>query len=284
MPTLLACTDGSVYANSVYQHAAWAAQRLDAAVHVLHMLDPHHEDPVKVNHSGHIGLGVRSALLAEIVELEAARAKLARKQGEAILEDAVARLRSAGIQEVHAEQKHGRISDSIETCQQAAELVVIGKRGTHADFARGHLGHNLERVVRSCTHPVLVAAREFKPISRFVLAFDGRDAALKALTYAAEQPLLKGLPCHLLCVGKNTPALETAISQATDQLSRAGFEVTAEILPGEPEAVIAETVTKTDSDLLVMGAYAHSQIRQMIVGSTTSAMIRSVKIPLLLFS
>jgi hypothetical protein len=30
MPTILACTDGSIYAASVYQHAAWAAHRLSA--------------------------------------------------------------------------------------------------------------------------------------------------------------------------------------------------------------------------------------------------------------
>jgi nucleotide-binding universal stress UspA family protein len=36
-------------------------------------------------------------------------------------------------------------------------------------------------------------------------------------------------------------------------------------------------------DLLVMGAYGHSSIRQFIVGSTTSAMMRTVKIPVLLF-
>ena len=55
--------------------------------------------------------------------------------------------------------------DSIESYEHDANLVVIGKRGTHADFATDHLGHNLERVVRSCVHPVLVASREFKKMA-----------------------------------------------------------------------------------------------------------------------
>jgi nucleotide-binding universal stress UspA family protein len=33
----------------------------------------------------------------------------------------------------------------------------------------------------------------------------------------------------------------------------------------------------------LMGAYGHSHIRNLIIGSTTTAMIRSCKIPVLLF-
>lgn len=283
MPTILACTDGSIYASSVYQHAAWAATQMSASVHVLHMLDPHHEDPVKADRSGHIGLGARSALLAEIVELEAARAKVARKHGEAILEDAVDQLRNAGVQDIQADQKHGRISDSIENYENDADLVVIGKRGAHADFATGHLGHNLERVVRSCVHPVLVASRKFRKMERCVLAFDGGISSGKAVKFAKENPLLKGMQCHLLSVGKSDSKLEAALDEAKQGLANAGLDVTAQTLDGEPENVIASLVDKEQIDLLVMGAYGHSHIRRMIVGSTTTAMIRTVKIPVLLF-
>ena len=283
MPTILSCTDGSVYASSVYKHTAWAAKKLPAAVHVLHMLDPHHEDPVKADHSGRIGLGARSALLSEIVELEAVRAKVARKHGEAILEDAVAELRSAGIREILADQKHGRLSDSIESYEHDADLVVIGKRGTHADFATGHLGHNLERVVRSCIHPVLVTSHEFKEMKRFMLAFDGGVSAQKAVEYAIGNPLLKGMKCHLLSVGKTNSKLESAFDNARQDLINGGFDVLADIRDGEPEKVIADQVDKEQIDLLVMGAYGHSQIRHLIVGSTTTAMIRTVKVSVLLF-
>jgi nucleotide-binding universal stress UspA family protein len=35
-------------------------------------------------------------------------------------------------------------------------------------------------------------------------------------------------------------------------------------------------------DLLVMGAYGHSRIRSMIIGSTTTEMVRSCLIPVML--
>ncbi|MEO6054349.1 MAG: universal stress protein, partial [Chthoniobacterales bacterium] len=35
--------------------------------------------------------------------------------------------------------------------------------------------------------------------------------------------------------------------------------------------------------LLVMGAYGHSRIRQLMVGSTTTAMVRTCQVPVLMF-
>ncbi len=282
-PNILVCTDGSLYAPSVYAHAAWAAKQLDASVHVLHLLDPHHEDPVKTDLSGSMGFNARHNLLEELVELEAAKARLATKRGEAILEDAEASLKDAGVESVVADQKHGKLSDSIAGYESDADLVVLGKRGNNANFEKGHLGSNLERVIRSCQHPVLVAAREYKPMNTFTLAFDGGPSALKAVDYAISQPLLKGMRCYLLYVGSGSPKIESALAEASGKLKEASYEVVIEQRSGEPESVIENVVAQDHVDLLVMGAYGHSPIRQFIVGSTTTAMIRSVRIPVLLF-
>ncbi|ADE54220.1 universal stress protein [Coraliomargarita akajimensis] len=279
---ILACTDGSIYAPSVYGNAAWAAHQMDASVQVLHMLNPHHKS-MKTDLSGSIGFNARQHLLDEIVEIEAAQAKVAAKRGEAILDDAKERLAEAGVAEVSVTQKHGKLSDLISSLERDADLVVIGKRGNNADFEKGHLGSNLERVIRSCEHPVLVAAREFKKMEAFVLAFDGGSSAKKAVDYAAANPLLKGMKCYLLYVGSGNAKVESALAEAQATLVDAGYEVEIEQRSGEPAKVIEAVVAQDSCDLLVMGAYGHSPIRQMIVGSTTSAMIRSVKIPVLLF-
>ncbi|MGD7654043.1 MAG: universal stress protein, partial [Verrucomicrobiales bacterium] len=138
MANILACTDGSQYAPSVYGHAAWASGQMDgASIHVLHMLNPHHEVPVKTDYSGSIGVDARSHLLEEIVELEAANAKIAAKRGQLILDDAEKVLRDAGVVHIFADQKHGKLSDEIQHYERDADLVVIGKRGSHADFEKG---------------------------------------------------------------------------------------------------------------------------------------------------
>jgi nucleotide-binding universal stress UspA family protein len=287
MPNILACTDGSIYSTSVYDHAAWAAGQMshagDASIHVLHMLNPHHEEPQKLNYSGSMGVGARTSLLNELVEIEAAKAKIAQKRGQAILEDATTHLKAAGINLVSAEQRHGKLSDEIVNYEDKAELVVIGKRGNNADFEKGHLGSNLERVVRSCERPVLVASRAFDKMDNFVLAFDGGNSAKKAVAYIAQQPLLRGMHAYLLYVGSGNPKIEAALAEAEATLKENGFQVSVEQRDGAPEKVIGDIVAQDHINLLVMGAYGHSSIRQMIVGSTTTEMIRTVKIPVLLF-
>jgi len=277
--TILTCTDGSLYSPSIYQHAAWAAGRSGATIHVLHVIE-RVESLEKQDLSGSIGFDANTELLEELTRLDESHARVARLRGKAILEDAVKQL--AG-HEVRTTQRHGSVVETLDEFESGASLVVIGKRGEHADLAKGHLGSNLERVIRSAKIPVIVAAREFKPIKRFLIAFDGGPSALKAVHHAATDPLLKGLDCHLLMVGRPDKERELQLDHAATGLRGAGFTVTTGLVAGNPEEVISEEVAKREIDLLVMGAYGHSRVRNLILGSTTTHLIRTCHIPVLLF-
>lgn len=52
---VLACIDCSRYQSSVCQHAAWAAARLMAPLHLLHVLDQRTEVSGVKDYSGSIG-------------------------------------------------------------------------------------------------------------------------------------------------------------------------------------------------------------------------------------
>ncbi len=281
-PTILTCTDGSHYASSIYQHASWAASRLDAAIHVLHVIE-REDAPAARDLSGSIGFHASSELLKQLAELDEVHARVARLRGKAILEDAAEQLGAAGITSVTTTQRHGSLVETLDEFEEGAALVIIGKRGEHADFAKGHIGSNLERVIRSARIPVLVASREFKLVRRFLLAFDGGPSSLKAIHDIATRPFLKGLECHLLAVGKPDSTLGRDLENAAVSLRGAGFQVTSDLLPGDPDDVIAGEVGKREIDLLVMGAYGHSRVRQLILGSTTTHLIRTCLIPILLY-
>lgn len=278
MSAILTCTDGSHYAPSIYHHASWAAGQLAISVHVLHVIE--REDvPFTPDFSGSLGFHANDELLEELTRLDESHARLARLRGKAILEDAAKQIGG----EVTTTQRHGALVDTVLEFEKNAALIVIGKRGEHADFSKGHLGSNLERVVRSAKIPVLVAAREFKPVGRFLIAFDGGQSALKAIHYLATQPLLKGAECHLVSIGKPGSDLSRALDGAATALRGAGFTVTSELLSGDPDEVISAKVKDAGIDLLVMGAYGHSRIREFILGSTTTALIRTCQVPVLLF-
>jgi len=279
MTPILVCTDGSRYAPSVYQHARWAAERLGAPVEVLHIIE-RRTTPDARDLSGSIGFDANDELLEELTRLDEAQARVARLRGEAILNDAREKLDWPGVT---LTQRHGSLVEALAQAEAGASLVVIGKRGEHVDFSKGHLGSNLERVIRSATIPVLVAAREFRPLGRCLIAFDGGPSALKAVEHAARQPLLRGLECHMVAVGSPGGALARSLEIAATALRGAGGEVTADLLPGDADEVIAAEVAGRGIDLLVMGAYGHSRVRRFILGSTTTHLIRTCQVPVLIF-
>ncbi|MGL4413497.1 universal stress protein [Roseinatronobacter monicus] len=278
---IVALVDGSVYSASVCENAAWISQRTEAPVELIHVLG-RREAPEKRDLSGAIKLGARSALLQELADLDAQRAKLISHRGRAILEDARAILDKAGINEITTRLRQGDIVEAIGEIEADARVIMIGKRGEAADFAKGHLGSNLERIIRASTKPVFVAARAFKPIAKVLVAYDGGVSAMKAVDHIARSPLFQGLLVHVVTVGTATAEVKKGLEDAKALLKAAGLEAETSIIPGQPETALGKLIDDSQFDMLVMGAYGHSRIRTLIIGSTTTAMIRSCKVPVVL--
>jgi len=278
---IVALVDGSVYSASVCDHAAWISQRTGAPVELIHVLG-RRDAPEKPDFSGAIALGARTALLQELAELDAQRAKLTSHRGRAILEDARAILDKAGINEITTRLRQGDIVEAVGEIEKDARVIMIGKRGEAADFAKGHLGSNLERIIRASTKPVFVASRAFKPIERVLVAYDGGVSAMKAIDHIARSPLFAGLQIHVVTVGASTAEVKKGLDDAKALLKAAGLEAETSVISGQPETALGKLIDEAQIDLLVMGAYGHSRIRTLIIGSTTTAMIRSCKVPVVL--
>ena len=283
MIKLIAFLDGSIYSKSVCEYAAWIAAKVGGSVDLIHVLGRRDESGAPVDLSGSIGLGARTALLEELAELDGQMARLGHKRGRAILEDARDILLASGIEEVHTLLRNDGIVEAIQTFEKDAGLIVIGKRGEGTETDEMHLGSNFERVVRSSHKPILVASRDFISVKRALIAFDGGASALKAVNYLARNQAFNDIECHLLSVTEASAKASQKLESAAVLLRDAGYTVGTTIQAGQPEAVICEKIKTGQFDLLLMGAYGHSHIRNLIIGSTTTAMIRTCKIPVLLF-
>lgn len=283
MTHLIALIDGSGYSQSVCDLTCWVAGRTDASVDLMHVLGRRGVGSEPADLSGNLKLGARTALLKELAELDEQKNKLELKRGRLLLEEAKTGLEEAGLKSVGTKLRHGDLIEGIAEFEGEADLILVGKRGEAADFAKLHLGSNLERVVRAATKPVMVASRAFKPINKFLIAFDGGESVMKAVRHIAQGKLFTGLPCTLLSVGKPNDSLQEKLDDAATILRKAGYEVDAGFASGEPEDVIKDKIEADKIDLLVMGAYGHSRIRNLIIGSTTTEMVRSCHVPVMMF-
>lgn len=280
---VLAAIDGSSFSESVCDYAAWASQALNAPLVFVHVVDNHPQTSEDANLSGSLRLGAREKLMEELSDLDEQRAKVNREQGKLMLEAAKARAAEDGIADPATRQRNGTLVETLVELENDVRLLVVGKRGETADQASGHLGSNLERVVREMHRPILMVPRGgFKTPAKVMMAFDGSKTARKGIEMLAKSPLFSGIACHVVIVGADTGENNSQLEWALSTLREAGHEAEGAIRAGEVETTLHAYAKDNDIDMMVMGAYGHSRIRHLLVGSTTTDMLRKSTIPVLI--
>ncbi|RCV91698.1 universal stress protein [Billgrantia montanilacus] len=278
---VMAAIDGSQFSEGVCDYAAWASLALEAPLTFLHVVD-NHPQTAEADLSGNIGLGSREHLLEELSQLDEQRAKVAQEQGRLMLKAAKERAIEVGVSDPATRQRNGTLVETLSELENEIRLLVIGKRGETAHQAADHLGSNLERVVRTLHRPILMVPDGFKTPGQVMIAFDGSKTTRKGVEMIAKSPLFNGIPCHVVIVGAETGDNRSQLDWALKTLREAGHQAEGAIRAGEVEETLRAYQKENDIDLLVMGAYGHSRIRHLLVGSTTTAMLRRSQIPVLL--
>lgn len=281
MTNIVACIDGSAAAPAVCDYAAWASLRLNAPLTFLHVLDQS-QYPVSPDLSGNIGLGSREHLLEELASLDQQRSKLALEQGRVMLAAAKTRAIADGVAKPECRQRHGDFVESLREAETEIRLLVIGKQGEASSVHAGLVGSHLESVIRTLHRPIMVTPPSFKTPQSVMLAFDGGATTRKGVEMLASSPLFKGLPIHLVAAMTATPEITAQVAWAEKTLVAGGFSVHTAIHSGEVEQTLHAYQTEHGIDVVVMGAYGHSRIRQFLIGSTTTGMLRTTITPLLL--
>ena len=156
----------------------------------------------------------------------------------------------------------------------------MGRGGEHTQWLDGLVGSTTAAVVRRASQPVLVTAVDTPGRKRFMVAYDGSAHAKKALQTAASIGLDWEMPCHVLVVGEKKA--EALLEEARFYLDAHALAVDYVIRQGDPSETIVAYAGECESDLLVMGAYGHTKVRELVVGSTTAYAMNRSPCPLLL--
>ncbi|SDJ68555.1 universal stress protein [Microbulbifer yueqingensis] len=279
-PVVLSCIDGSRHTSAVCDYAAWIALRTGAPLKLLHNIERGNV-PAVADLTGSIGLGSQEELLEELTALEQQRSRLMVQQGKLMLQAARERATMTGVEQVETCQRHDNLAESLIELEDSIRVLVLGIRGEeHGDSEQG-LGSQLENVVRSLHKPILVVNREFSEPRRIMLAYDGSEAAGKALRMVADSPAFRDISCHLVFVGDPERA-ETLLAGASAELDAAGLAVTASNLKGNTVEALIAYQQENDIDLTVMGAFSHNRLRDLLMGSITAKMLLKTRQPVLL--
>ncbi|MCY6380534.1 universal stress protein [Hoeflea prorocentri] len=163
---------------------------------------------------------------------------------------------------------------------RCADLVVVrqNEEEKEDDFT------DLEALVLESGRPVLFVpyvARKASPIKRAIIGWNATRESARAVFDAL--PLLKSADeVEILCVDPEDNAEQSksmAGAEVASALTRHGIKVSikTEISDGLPAAAIIQNrLADTGADLLVMGAYSRSRLREYLFGGVTRTMLQSM--------
>ena len=274
--TILVALDGSEHANAALQYALWLAERVRATVLGLHVIDV-------VSIEGSFLHDISGSLGFEpYLDFSAKMREALRDRGGVLLETFTKRCAERGVP-CDTTLATGIVANEI--CDQArvADLVVIGHRGVNEQFSTGLLGSTTESVARKSPKPVFVSPMRFKEIRRPLLAYDGSQRASAAMHAAAEVASALSLPLTVIHVGREEAAEGTRVlDEARRYLHSYGLALSCETILGHPHQRIVDIIRERNHDLLFIGAYGHSRIIEMVLGSTTEFVLRNSPCPVFL--
>ncbi|MDH4099316.1 MAG: universal stress protein [Nitrospirota bacterium] len=272
---ILVPSDGSPHGEVALKYATNLARSFSAEIEVLNVTDIRAlQGPFLRDLSG--ALGFISGQDYE-PKIEA----ILRERGAAILRGAEEKCSSEGVS-CRGISRMGVVDAIVVEEGKKADLIVMGQRGENAEWGTGLLGSTTEAVVRKSNKPVLVVPSEYREITKPLMAYDGSLESNKALKVAVELAEQLGLPLSILTVTEDEEKGLHILNEAAEFLSGHAIKWSTRQMTGSEEEVILQEAGDGGFDLIIMGAYGHGRIREMILGSTTAYVMRRSEVPLLL--
>lgn len=174
----------------------------------------------------------------------------------------------------------GTIDRIIRERARLVDLVAIQVNHPPGRSPLVRLTSGLRTILRCSVRPVLTVPRAVEHIERLLLAYDGSRKAEEALYLATYLAARWQLSLNVVTVLEGKAEAEQVRLRAFRYLERYNIAAGYILERGEPAAAIIHAAEQTRSDLVVMGGYGHRDpLSDLVIGSTTEALLRSRRLP-----
>jgi len=224
-----------------------------------------------------------AAAVAAVMELQRERAL---QDAEAALAVFQAEVKLQGI--TTSSRKVAAIpaeaAETIGALARLYDLTIVAQPD-----AKGPAMYNLmpEAVLFNSGRPMLmvpyIQERAFEA-KRILVCWDGKRAAARAVLDAL--PFLEQAETvEIIAINEDTEATEATAAALATHLGRKNIAARAERLTADrPEIhnTILSAAADRGSQLIVMGGYGHSRLREFVLGGATRGILQSMTIPVLM--
>jgi len=219
-------------------------------------------------------------------EIEAAQNKIAVESMSRAEEVFRKQTCAAGLDNIEWHTAYGEPVHAMSLHAQNADLVVVGQSDSADDS--GVAMDFPERVVLAAGRPVLILPNigDFPTIGkRILVAWNASQEATRAISNAT--PFLRSADSvYVMAVNSRTSQKEIIQSEnMVRYLGRLGVRAEVQDVHGVTIDVGNELLSRASdltADLIVMGCYGHSRLREWVLGGTTRTILESMTVPVLM--
>jgi nucleotide-binding universal stress UspA family protein len=136
--------------------------------------------------------------------------------------------------------------------------------------------------VRRSPRPVLVTPNSFREFENILVAYDGSVESTQALKTTCEIFAFINTRLKAVIVTGDPMRCEALTQEIETFISPYEMDLDIECLSGEACKEIVGYAEAQGIDLIVMGAFGHSRLHDLILGGTTAYIIRNATLPVLL--
>jgi len=190
-------------------------------------------------------------------------------------------LGEAGVK-YELEKMIGSPVDMLLERSQVIDLMVMGKRGEFARWEQKALGVTVEAVSRMIYKPLLVVNSKYADVKKILVGYDGSHHANCVLHHVGQIAEGLGAAVTLISVSEDADLGKHCCDEALSYLKNYQITTDSQVISGHPDEVLVSYALSNHFDLIAIGAYGHSRIREAILGSTTEHVLRAAHCPVLL--
>ena len=179
-------------------------------------------------------------------------------------------------------ESEGGVYNELARAAMSHDLVVLGNDIKFGDIAGQSEEASVGLLLKNVPRPLLVAPPAMPKGTDVVIAFDGSTPAARALQLFALLGLADDRTVRIVTIHKKHRVAEAIVRDATLFLDRHHIKNSAKIVEGshQPSEIILQEIKQHEAGMLVMGAYGHRGWREMILGSSTNALLGYADIPI----
>lgn len=278
MSYILCCIDGKNYSQSACDYAVHISNNMNLPLRFLHIIE-HTSKSDSLDLSGNISLGEKDDMIEEYTNEESIKNKNLIKEGKTLLNDLKQRAKQECKNEITILQVHGDLLETIVEVENQTAVLVIGI----ASKENHKIGDNVKDIIRSIHKPILLVNSEFIEPKKLLLAYNGSNESKKLLNETSAKPIFKDIIREIVNINDDKIASAKLVDEAKEIFEKQNIKVNTSVLSGEPSSTILNYFEEKDFDVLAMGAFGNSRIKEFIFGSFTSKILANIKKPILLF-